>query len=419
MVRRIVQRTRGHRYDPDSDSLEETFEQLEIEEIHPAEQVTIDGIPVHFFTSVESSMLLALLEYRKHRADTDVEKHRVDKETEKYCVDKETEKHLADKDTEKTKYITEARIAEAKASVDLVLAQNEQIKLKHSLGEFTEIPRSKRPKVAPLTLDDPAVRQWGQRYSVSHEVRDAVAPNHPIAEVFHGVHAWFEARHNRVGFRKLDVRVRTVSDLPVVYGWPRGTPRAFGGTTQYDQLVRHIRHTVLKEDDTTSTSHGTEDVPSVVTDNDPVVTQRQRRSPAPFFEPTPVEPVSEAQQENDIWLFCRLAGVDYEDWPTRPMTDVAPNPTDWSRMAPRARRRAKDMVHAMGWTEAVDVGYYMLIVLARRLPGWRFTNVNDGYVKEAGRWIRRVLLATRGLTKDHPVAANLCVALGVSTGYLP
>ena len=85
----------------DSDSLEETCEQLEIEEIHPTEQVTIDGIPAHFFTGVESSMLLALLEYRKHRAEIDVEKHRVDKETEKYRVDREAEKHLVDKETEK------------------------------------------------------------------------------------------------------------------------------------------------------------------------------------------------------------------------------------------------------------------------------------------------------------------------------
>ena len=61
----------------------------------------------------------------------------------------------------------------------------------------------------------------------------------------------------------------------------------------------------------------------------------------------------------------------------------------------------------------------LLIVLATRLAGWRFTNVNDGYVKEAGRRIRRALLATTGLTTDHPVAASLCAALGVSTGYLP
>lgn len=125
------------------------------------------------------------------------------------------------------------------------------------------------------------------------------------------------------------------------------------------------------------------------------------------------------QQESDIRCFCELAGVSVDEWPAKPSADAVPHPTEWARMPPKTRCRAKEMVDAMRWTEHVGVGYYVLIVLAKRLPGWRFANGRDGYIKEAGRWIRRTLLATRGITKDHPVARPLCHALGVSMAFLP
>ena len=67
----------------------------------------------------------------------------------------------------------------------------------------------------------------------------------------------------------------------------------------------------------------------------------------------------------------------------------------------------KDMVEALGWTDSVECGYYMLVVFAKNLPDWRFKSSEQGYIRNAGLVFRRALLATRGLTMDHPLMKHI------------
>ena len=305
-------------------------------------------------------------------------------------------------------FIAEARAEEARAKAknpDVFLAearvreieaQNEQLRLKQQA--FLEQPPAKRTKgVTTMRLTDAASRRLGDRYSISHEVLDELQRNHPDAtllEVFQTVNNWFVARTTKTACHRLDVRTKMFEGVPVVYGWLRGGParrQPFKGTRYADQLLQHVRQSMWPEE--VSTSGITDEAMSSST-------EAQRRLPK-AFNPQPVPGVTKEQQETDIRCLCRYAGVEYDAWPARPTTDVPPHLPKWSRFEESTRRRVKDMVDALGWTDPVECGYYMLVVFARNLPGWRFNSSEKGYKRDAGLLFRRALLATRGLTPDH------------------
>ena len=239
-----------------------------------------------------------------------------------------------------------------------------------------------------------SVRKVGDRYSISHAVFDAVRIDHldaTVPAVFQNVHAWFEARNQKAGCHTLDVRTKFVQGQPVIYGWPRGghpRRRVFAGTVYADQLMRFVCQTMWPSPDVAETTiNGVANASSINGATDEVATSSAISSVtthriADIFQPSllPIlsEPwyisvasfsrnilCTEEQQESDIHQLCQFAGVDRSQWPTQPTTDIVPHFPDWSRFTPKTRRRVKCMVTALGWTDPVGVGYYMLVVFAK------------------------------------------------------
>jgi hypothetical protein len=304
------------------------------------------------------------------------------------------------------------------AKKQIIEAEIQLLRLKRknapALTDGADHDGKKQRTDTPLVLDADQPQWLGPRYSISHHILHALSRGRepdvmpPLERVFKVVHDWFVDREGRTGKCQLRVKTVPIGNVPVVYGLPDGRHR-FRGTKHQDQLVQYVRG-VLFPPAPNATPSSTESTHT--TDKDKVV--------APIFQwhilPAELGPISVAQQNADIARLCAVCDIARDAWPTIP-AEVGASPASLIRGWPSIPRtqplgigdwvkRLRDGGSPMprGWL-------YTLAVFVRYLDGWNEHIATlpgrPGYLKAAVPFMRRVLLATRGIGADHPIAARL------------
>jgi hypothetical protein len=308
------------------------------------------------------------------------------------------------------------------------------LEMKQASAPSDEPPPCKK---ARTTAPGPAadMPRWrGKRFSISHIVWAEVgAPD--VETVFQTVHRWFRNREDAPYRCPLDVAVlRADHDVPVVYVLPAECRRGLAERHR-DALLQHVRHALMPEEVDDPAENCAD--PGGVTTN-PV-------PPAPCFvmaravvgpPPPELQPPSLAQQAQDladlarmIRLRCRHpnrlpTGVAEADWPARPSeAHAARQPTATAVRAygalpgnrplrvhgpgrPPCRAACGQFLRVLAWAEPVPLHNYYLRVVASKLRGWA-PGPQKGYLPAMAGVFHRALVATRGLTNDHPVVTQL------------
>jgi hypothetical protein len=264
----------------------------------------------------------------------------------------------------------------------------------------------------------------GRQYSISHSVLDKLYAERnaesvpPLARVFTTVHNWFVERTGKVGKCPLNVKIVYVAGIPVVYGSPNGRNR-FPGTKHEEWLLLQVRDTLF--------SCHRSDASSSAAVSEEAITPRSITGPvAPLFlkpsMPTELQPVSEGQQRVDIDSLCRFLKMSPEDWPNPPDATVtvgAPSPVlirTWNDIKSTRTLGIGDWVKLFTATQPSHEWLWALAVLMRKLDDWSSdaTTVfgRRGYLKTAVPFIRRVLIATRGMCTTDAVAVRILTMTG-------
>ena len=288
-------------------------------------------------------------------------------------------------------------------------------------------PTAREPARKRLRLDATGPQQLRDRQSISHWVLHQLNADEPLERIFTLVFQWFQERSRSVSKCSLDTVIKCIEDTPVVYGWPATHRRAFFGTRFEQQLLEYVRQQLAPEPLTM------DDRGSVSTDTSVVEV-----TPAPIFRrpnldtvPAELGPISMDQQAGDIDRLCRLCNVQNNDWPTAPDEQYATAVPEawflrrWAQIPPTKSLRIGEWLTRLQWNSPVDAGLYLLAAVMSRLDGWQWP-MGRGYPKtsassvrhdtlppSAVHYLRRALVATRGLTPTHPCHATLTSALGM------